>query len=320
MTTRGPGLPGAILATLADAPWAMEPGALARFAARVAKAVAAQPPPQIEAAADPAMRAVNVARPQRARRVGLISIDAPLVHRPSWATKVGMAQSAQTIQAALRAAAADPTIDVLVLDIDSPGGEVFGIEELANDVAAFPKPVVAVANSLAASGAYWIASQAHRLVVTPSGEVGSIGVYGMHIDASGALEQAGLRPTLVSAGRFKTEGTLFAPLSEEGRAAMQGRVDDYYAAFVRAVARGRGVPAPVVQDGFGEGRLVGAEQALRMGMVDAIATLDEVLVQAQIGEPGRRRPAAAAGDAQGARTGSEDRDEIELRERESWRP
>jgi len=167
----------------------------------------------------------------------------------------------------------------VVLDVDSPGGAVNGVEELADEMlrARGQKPVVAVANTLAASAAYWIATAADEVVVTPSGEVGSIGVFAVHEDFSAALEAAGIRVSLVSAGKYKMEGNPYEPLGDEGRAALQERVDDYYGMFVGAVARGRGVAAKDVREGFGQGRLVGARQAVELGMADRVATLDETL-------------------------------------------
>ena len=90
----------------------------------------------------------------------------------------------------------EPSISAIVLDVDSPGGSVFGVEELATEIRAArgTKPVVAVANSMAASAAYWIASQADELVITPGGMVGSIGVLTAHEDISKAQEMAGIKP------------------------------------------------------------------------------------------------------------------------------
>jgi signal peptide peptidase SppA len=156
---------------------------------------------------------------------------------------------------------------------------VYGVEELAAEIyqARGQKPVVAVANSLAASASYWIAASADELVVTPSGEVGSIGVFAMHEDMSGLMEQMGVRVSLISAGKHKTETNPFEPLTDEARAALQEQVDGYYEMFVRAVARGRGVGVADVRGGFGEGRLVGAKEAVRLGMADRVETMEQTI-------------------------------------------
>lgn len=174
---------------------------------------------------------------------------------------------------------ADDHIGAIVLDIDSPGGSVFGVQELVKDIFAGRghKRIVAVANSLAASAAYWIGSAADEFVVTPSGEVGSIGVIAAHEDHSRRLEKEGVEVTLISAGRYKTEGNPFGPLNQEAREHVQSRVNDYYDDFVSAVARHRGTTVSEVRSGFGEGRIVGAREAIRLGMADRVTTFDRVI-------------------------------------------
>ena len=187
--------------------------------------------------------------------------------------------STQIVTQMLRQAVADDAVSQILLDIDSPGGSVYGVAELSDAIlsARAQKPVVAIANSLAASAAYWVGSQASEFYVTAGGEVGSIGVWQAHQDYSKAMDEAGVKTTLISAGKFKVEGNPYAPLDEEAQGFMQSRVDDYYAAFTKAVAKGRGVPITQVRDGMGQGRVLGADAALAQNMVDGIASFDQVL-------------------------------------------
>ena len=187
--------------------------------------------------------------------------------------------STQQFSNLLRAALQDETVSQILIDIDSPGGSVYGVAELADEIvsARAQKPVVAIANSLAASAAYWIGCSASEFYVTPGGEVGSIGVWQAHQDYSKAMDEAGVKTTLISAGKFKVEGNPYAPLDEEAQGFMQSRVDDYYAAFTKAVAKGRGVPISQVRDGMGQGRVLGADAALASSMVDGIATFEDVV-------------------------------------------
>jgi signal peptide peptidase SppA len=187
--------------------------------------------------------------------------------------------STQQFSNMLRAALQDETVSQILIDIDSPGGSVYGVAELADEIvnARSHKPIVAIANSLAASAAYWIGCSASEFYVTPGGEVGSIGVWQAHQDYSKAMDDAGVKTTLISAGKFKVEGNPYAPLDEEAQGFMQSRVDDYYAAFTKAVAKGRGVPISQVRDGMGQGRVLGADAALASSMVDGIATFDDVV-------------------------------------------
>ena len=191
--------------------------------------------------------------------------------------------STQQFTSVLRQMLADDTVGQILIDIDSPGGSVYGVSELASEIikARAQKPVIAVANSLAASAAYWIGCSASEFYVTPGGEVGSIGVWQAHFDYSKALEEDGVKPTLISAGKFKVEGNPYVPLDEQAQAFMQSRVDDYYNAFVEAVALGRGVSINDVKTGMGEGRVLGADAALAQNMVDGIATFDDVLAKMQ---------------------------------------
>lgn len=229
--------------------------------------------------------------------VAVIPIVGTLIPRGNMLMEMSGAVSVQRLQAAFRAALADPEVGSILLDVDSPGGQVGGIEEFADEIyqARGQKPIMAVANTLAASAAYWLASAAGEVVVTPSGEVGSIGVFSVHQDVSAALDKLGIKISLIAAGKYKTEGNPFEPLGEEAQTAIQGRVNDYYDMFTRAVARGRGVSQAEVIGGFGEGRVVGAEQAVKLGMADRVATIDDVLGE-MMADNQKRKPVRAEDD------------------------
>lgn len=185
----------------------------------------------------------------------------------------------EAFRSELAQAVGDPDVSSIVLDIDSPGGLVDGVPEAAAAIrqARKTKPVVAVANPLAASAAYWLGSQATQMVASTSGETGSIGVYQLHREISGALDQAGIKATLVKAGKYKVERNPFEPLTGSAEHAMQEAVNDYYDMFVKDVALGRGAPQRDVRNGYGEGRVLTAARSLKAGLVDAVKTLDEVV-------------------------------------------
>lgn len=191
----------------------------------------------------------------------------------------GLGSSLASFRVSLAQAVADPDVGAIVLDIDSPGGLVDHIPETAEEVRAAQaiKPVVAVSNTLCASAAYWIGSQAGEFVVTPSGEVGSIGVYAEHQDVSKAMESAGMKSTLISAGKYKTEGNPYEPLTSEARSAIQAGVDDYYSLFVKDVATGREATVSEVKSGYGEGRVLTAKRAVDAKLADRVDTLDGVV-------------------------------------------
>jgi signal peptide peptidase SppA len=213
--------------------------------------------------------------------VAVLPLHGVIAPRTNMMTDISGGTSAEAFGQAFRAVIADPAISAVVLDVDSPGGSVFGMEELASIIRAGRgrKPIVAVANQLMASAAYWVASQADDIMASPSAQVGSIGVIGVHQDISEAEAKVGVKTTLVTAGTFKGDGNEHAPLSDSARATIQRMVDGYYAAFVQDVSRGRAVTAAQVRDGFGEGRILGAKDALRAGLIDGIGTLEQAVMR-----------------------------------------
>jgi signal peptide peptidase SppA len=211
--------------------------------------------------------------------VAVIPVFGAISKRMNMMSAMSGGTSTELLAAQIRQAVADPGVRAVVLAIDSPGGSVYGVQELADTIfqARESKRIVAVADALAASAAYWIGSAASDFVVTPSGEVGSIGVVAMHVDYSGQLAAEGVKVTYIHAGENKVEGNQAEPLNDTARSFMQQRVDEYYSAFVGAVARHRGVHRATVEKSYGQGRVYGAEQALSVGMVDRIATLSDVV-------------------------------------------
>jgi signal peptide peptidase SppA len=213
--------------------------------------------------------------------VAVIPIRGVLANRMSGMEESSGGASAEKVGAMIAAVAADPNIKTICYDIDSPGGTVPGIQELAAQMFALrgQKKQIAQVNDMACSAAYWLASQCDEIVSIPSGTVGSIGVFCAHEDLSAALDKEGIKVTLISAGKHKTSGNPFEPLSDEERAVLQTRVDDAYGQFVKDVARGRGVTPADVRHGYGEGRALGAKDAKAAGLIDRIATMDETLAR-----------------------------------------
>ncbi len=226
--------------------------------------------------------------PSRGGSVAVLPLRGVIAHRGGMVSEASGGASVEAFAAQFRAVMADDSVRAVVLDVDSPGGTVAGCQEIVAEMLAArgTKPVVAVANSMMCSAAYWIASAADEIVSTPSGTVGSIGVFSVHQDLSAALDKEGVKTTMISAGKFKTAGNPFEPLSDEERAVIQTRVDTAYAQFVKDVAAGRGVSASDVRSGYGEGRALTAKDAKAAGMIDRIATLDETL--ARLTSPGGR--------------------------------
>ncbi|WP_395706997.1 S49 family peptidase [Casimicrobium huifangae] len=274
-------------------PWAVTPTMLATIL-EIARRHASG---EKLSAADIAARIGDRQRPTGSIQgdIAVLPMHGVVVPRANLMSEVSGATSAEAFGRAFTAAMNDQRIGAVVIDTDSPGGSVAGVDELSRLIydARGTKPIVAVANHLMASAAYWIGTAADELVMTPSAEVGSVGVFAAHEDVSAAQEKAGVKTTLVSAGEFKTQGNPYEPLTEEALATIQARVDDYYGMFVKAVARNRGVSVAAVREDYGKGLAFGAAQALAAGMVDRIETLDQTLVRLAKGQKGRTMSASA---------------------------
>jgi signal peptide peptidase SppA len=234
---------------------------------------------------------------QMSGRVAILPIIGVISQKMNLMTEISGGTSTDMTGQALDRLVADKSVRSIVLAVDSPGGSVFGVEELGRKIfaAKSEKKIVAVADSMAASAAYWIASQASEFAVTPGGMVGSIGVYMAHQDISKAEEAAGVKTTIIKAGKFKAEGDPSQPLDEEAKAALQEKADKYYGMFVDAVARGRGVTEARVRNGFGQGRMVMAKDAVAEGMADRVATLAQIVSRLG-GEAGGGQGMAAEAD------------------------
>ena len=169
---------------------------------------------------------------------------------------------------ALSQAAADPEVAKIVLDIDSPGGEVTGIPELGARIrsVAAVKPVIAFSDATTASAAYWAASQADEFYVTPSSRQGSIGVYAAWLDETVALEMRGLKLELFAAGKHKAMGSPGRGLSDEEREMLQSGVDAIYADFKSTVLSQR----PGVADSTMQGQMFRARESVQLGLADGI--------------------------------------------------
>jgi capsid assembly protease len=298
-----------VLACVHNTPLAILPAKLADIEAVVRLRVAGGPAPRGQDKFDDAY--YDDVEPAAARRdgelferagdVAVIGVYGTISMRPSIFTEWSGGCSAEQIGRAVDAAANDRTIRCILLDVDSPGGSVFGIPECAAKIMAARdrKRVVAVANPMVASAAYWLAACASELVVTPSGEVGSVGVIATHVDHSKADEEAGFKYTHVHAGRYKAEFDGTAPLAGDAREYLQQQVDALYQMMVKGIADGRRTTQKDVRENFGEGRMLLAADAVKAGMADRVDTFEAVLNgEVKAGSKGGPRADAVRRDVQ----------------------
>ena len=256
--------------------WAMEPSALEAMTAQLVTLARGQPV---------APRAALAQGPQRRRgtrsesAVAVIPVVGALSYRPGLFSSLFGGTALVDVIADVSAAAADPRVKAILMIFDSPGGGVSGVIETAAAIRAAlrRKPVVAAIDPLAASGALWLAAQAEKIVITPSGFTGSLGVFALHLSFAEALKKAGVEPTFIASTPEKVELSPFFPLSDEAKAAAQREVDLIPNAFLRDVALGRGKEVAQVRRNFGRGRLVNARDAVRAGLVDRIGTIEQAM-------------------------------------------
>jgi signal peptide peptidase SppA len=211
--------------------------------------------------------------------VAIIPIIGSIVPRGGYFSSWSSAASIATIAKDLTVAIEDPTVEAIVLNIDSPGGDITGVSELATYIyeSRGKKPIVAYVYGLGASAAYWIATAADRIVAADTSEVGSIGVVSTYTDWSEWDKKNGLKEIEIVSSQSPKKR--LSPSSEAGRAEVQKIVDDLADIFISAVARHRGVTSDKVVSDFGEGGVMVASRALSAGMIDEVGSLEKILSQ-----------------------------------------
>lgn len=261
--------------------WLIEPNAMRQFKTLAASDIRVS---------SQALEAVRSSRSESSKQktVGIIQVHGVLEVRPTIFGEFFGMSSYEGIGLAFDTLMADESVKGIILDVMSPGGMAYGAPELANKIfraRGNGKPIISVVNPLAASGAFWIAAAADRIAMVPSGDTGSVGVYHEHISIARMVEEAGADVTITRSTEspFKAEMNDLEQLSPEAKQHIQDRVDEIYTQFVSDLARFRGFDANYISENFGKGRVVGAKQAMKVGMVDQVMTLAEVAMKLAAG-------------------------------------
>lgn len=246
--------------------WCIEP---LWFQGMVAEYQAGRLQEQPQVAADPDRRRYDVEG-----RVGIVPLVGPMTKGVS---KFGGTSTVET-RRALRHAVRNPEVDAIVLAIDSPGGHVAGVQDLADDVAYLgrQKPITAHIDDLGASAAYWVGSQASRITANSTAEIGSIGTMAVLRDESKRLERLGIAVHVLSTGPYKGVGVEGAPLSSEALAYLQQRVHAINEHFLTAVGRGRRFTKAQL-DLVSDGRVHGATTAQHLGLINHVQSLEQTI-------------------------------------------
>ncbi|HEY3246129.1 MAG TPA: S49 family peptidase, partial [Phycisphaerae bacterium] len=235
-------------------------------------------PRAFSTAADAARNGLPV---QVVNGTAIVSIDGVMVKMLGLLEElVGGFTSTLQVQRAIEAAAADNSITRIVLRIDSPGGSVDGLAELADAILAARqvKPVIAQGTGLIASAAYYAASQATEIRAQRMDLVGAIGTIAVVDDWSGWFANKGIKVHIFTTGAFKAAGTLGTELTKEQQADYQRIVDSFFTDFRRVVTRGRGSQiGPADWSRISDGRVWPATEAQSLKLIDRVTTMDETM-------------------------------------------
>lgn len=213
------------------------------------------------------------------RSVGVVTFHGVVINRcPDWATYSGY-MSPQTFAREIRALADDPMTTSIVISVDSPGGTVAGTVEAAEAVAyaRSKKRVTAVVNDTACSAAYWVASQASEIVVSPTSVTGSIGCIISHADYTKMASDWGITFTYIRSALKKALGQPYEPLSDAARQEFQDMVDAVHTQFTAAVAKGRRKARSLVAEQWATGEVWTGSEAITAGLADRLGTLSTVI-------------------------------------------
>ncbi len=211
----------------------------------------------------------------------IIPIKGSLMKNPSAFSRIFYgSRSTKEIQKRIAEALENSSVERIILDVDSPGGTVDGIQELANFIYENrgKKPIIAYSDGIIFSAAMWVASAADKRYISgDTVEVGSIGVYMMHTDFSKMDKEMGINITEIYAGKYKTAGSPNKPLDKESKEYIQGQIDYLYSIFVEDVARNLGVSVETVLSDMADAKIFIGKQAITAGLVDGVSTFDQLI-------------------------------------------
>lgn len=235
---------------------------------------------RIRAARDTRAEVLDSAQAQ-APGVAVLPLYGTILPRGNMMVELCGAASPHSFAEDVQRAANDPNVTSIILDIDSGGGAVSGIDVAAEAVrqAARVKPVTAVCNTTACSAAFWIAAQAREVVITPAGEMGSIGVIGTHVDESQRVEEAGLVVTYVRSTPGKALGQPTEAMTGDVLDDWQSQVDRIHSLFIADVALGRGRSEAEVRERWATGAVWFGAEAVTAGLADRVGTLSGVIAE-----------------------------------------
>jgi signal peptide peptidase SppA len=211
--------------------------------------------------------------------IAILPLYGYISQKPTFWSDLGLETSSEEFALTLENLANDSNYGAIVIDVDSPGGDAMGLTSASEKIFSLrnKKPIIAVSNSLNASAAYFLSSAAGELIADADSQTGCIGTLAIHAEGSKMYEDAGIKVTVFRSDKFKGEGNQYEPLTPEAKEYFQKQVNEYSDMFVSAVARNREKSILQVKQKFGQGRVLSANEAKEVGMVDRVASLSAVL-------------------------------------------
>jgi len=213
--------------------------------------------------------------------IAIIPVDGSLVHKSGYVDSSSGIRGYDGITAMVEDAVHNTQVKGILLDVDSGGGEVAGVQALGEviRVASAVLPVWAHANEMAASAAYWIASSANKVYLSETASVGSIGVLTAHTDASAAIDEAGYKITLIYSGDHKVDGNPYEPLASQIKESLQAEINSLRTLFASTVASNRKVDVQKIMDT--EAQMYRGQAAVDAGLADKVQSFSSTLAEMQ---------------------------------------
>ena len=209
--------------------------------------------------------------------IGIIQISGPLSNKPDFWSWLFGGTNYSDIRTEFRALLADNSVETIIFDIDSPGGEVAGLFDLVDEIYAArdKKNIISIVNEMAYSAAYAIASATSTIYIPRTGGTGSIGVITIHTDVSKWDEKLGVKYTVISAGDRKNDFSSHEPLSKEAYKIVKAEIDDINNLFIDTMSRNRGIEAKIIRNM--EAGIFQGQKAIDAGLADEIKSLTDIL-------------------------------------------
>lgn len=227
--------------------------------------------------------------------IAVVAVTGVMTRHGGW-----FAAGTAAIGRQLRKLDANASVGQIILDVDSPGGSVMGTPELSDIIYGIRQRgqtrIIAVADPLMASAAIWTATAAEKVYSLGSGVVGSIGVISMYVEYSKMLAEQGVTITIERTPENKARFSSSESLTEAMRETMIQRNRAAYGDFLTAMARNRGVEVSDVESKFGGGEVMSTSQAIKAGLIDGVATIDEIIASAASANRGRSMHQRAGAD------------------------